>query len=81
MDGDGDVRPRLDGGLDELAQERLARVLARARGALEDDRAVDLVGGFEDRLDLLHVVDVERGKAVAVLGGVIEQLSYGDERH
>ena len=31
------------------------------------------LGGLHDRLDLLHVVDVERGQAVVVFGSVIEQ--------
>ena len=38
-------------------------------------------GGLHDRLDLLQVVDVERRHAVAVLGGVVEQLAQGDECH
>ena len=42
---------------------------------------VGLLGGLHDGLDLLHVVDVEGGHAVAVLGGVIEQLSQRDTGH
>ena len=34
-----------------------------------------------DRLDLLQVVDVERGQAVAVLGGVVEELAHRDQGH
>ena len=38
-------------------------------------------GRLHDRLDLLHVVDIERGHAVVVFGGMIEQNSHRDERH
>ena len=34
-----------------------------------------------DRLHLLEVVDVERRQAVAVFGGVVEQLAHRDEGH
>ncbi len=37
--------------------------------------------GFHDRLNLLHVVDVERGQTVIVLGGMIEQQTHGNEWH
>src|SRR5581483_1029160 len=71
----------LDGGLDEVAQEELARVLPRAGRRLHDDGAVGLGGGSHDRLHLLEIVDVEGGQAVIVLGGVIEQLTHGNQRH
>jgi hypothetical protein len=38
-------------------------------------------GGFHDGLDLFQVVDVEGGQAVAVFGGVVEQLAHGNEGH
>jgi hypothetical protein len=41
----------------------------------------DLVGSGHDRLHLLQVVDVEGRDAVAVLGGMVEQLAHGDEGH
>ena len=40
-----------------------------------------LAGRLHDRLDLLHVVDVERADAVAAGGGLVEELAHGDERH
>jgi hypothetical protein len=76
-----DVRIGLDRGLDQVAQERLARVLTGARGALHDDRGVRLVGRFHDGAHLLEVVDVERRQSVAVLGGVVEQLTHRNEWH
>ena len=78
---DRDVGMGLDGGLDQVAQEGLAGILAGAGGALHDHRAVGLVGGLHDGLDLLQVVDVEGGQAVAVFGGVVEQLAHGYEGH
>jgi hypothetical protein len=38
-------------------------------------------GGFHDGLDLFQVVDVEGRQAVAVFGGVVEQLAHGYEGH
>ena len=42
---------------------------------------VGLLRRLQDRLDLLHVVHVERGDGVAVFRRVIEQLPRRDERH
>ena len=64
-----------------MLDEGLAGVLAGAGAGLQDDRRADLVGGGHHRLHLLEVVDVEGGDAVAVLGGVVEQLAHGDEWH
>src|SRR5450759_4489318 len=47
-------------------------VLARAAAGLDDHRRVLGGGGLHDGQALLHVVDVEGGHAVAVLGGVVE---------
>ena len=76
-----DGRVALDRRLDQVAQEHFARVFARAGGRLHDHRAVRLGRGGHDRLHLLQVVDVERGQAVVVLGGVVEQLAHRNERH
>jgi hypothetical protein len=78
---DRDVRPLFDGGQDQVAQERRTGVLAGTGGGLHDDRGVRLVGGLHDGAHLLQVVDVEGGDAVAVLGGVIQQLAQADQGH
>ena len=39
------------------------------------------VGGLHDGLHLLQVVDVESRQAVAVFGGVVQQLTHGYEWH
>src|SRR5262249_30833753 len=36
---------------------------------------------FHDRLNLLHVVDVKRGQAVIVFGGMVEQQTHRYKRH
>ena len=69
------VRIGFHGSLDEVAQERFPGILARAGGALHDHRAVGFVSRFHDRLDLLKVVHVEGGQAVAVFRRVIEKLT------
>jgi hypothetical protein len=66
------MRVGFDGGRDHVAQKGFAGVLAGACGALQDDRAVHGIGGLHDGVDLFHVVDVERRKAVAVFRRVIE---------
>ncbi|ABA49009.1 hypothetical protein BURPS1710b_0998 [Burkholderia pseudomallei 1710b] len=73
---DGNVRVRFHRRLDQVAQERLARVLPGARRCLHDHGRADFVGGRHDRLHLFQVVHVERGQAVAVLRGVIQQLTH-----
>ena len=78
---DGYVRPHFRGRENEVAQEGFTGIAARAGGALQDDRSVDRGSGLHDRLDLLHVVDVESRQAVMVFCRVIEQLSEGNDSH
>ena len=66
------VRIGFHGGVDEMAQKCFPGILARACGALHDDRAVGFIGRFHDRLDLLQIVHVESGEAIAVFRRVIE---------
>ncbi len=73
---DRDVRIGFDGGVDQVAQEGFAGVLARAGRGLHDHRAVDRVGGSHDGLHLFEVVDVECRQAVAVFGGMVQQLTH-----
>ena len=71
----------LDGGLDQVLDEGLAGVLAGAGAGLQDHRRAGFLGGFHHGLDLLQVVDVEGRDAIAVFGGMVEQLAHGNERH
>jgi hypothetical protein len=75
------VRPLLDGGQDQVAQERRAGVLARTGRGLHDHRAVGFCSRFHDGAHLLEVVDVERRDAVTMLGGVIQYLAQSCKCH
>ena len=81
MQAHGNLRILLDRREHEMTQERLAGIASRAGRCLQDHRTVDFLGGLHDRVDLLHVVDVERGQAIGVLGGVVEELLERDEGH
>ena len=81
VEDDRDVGVGFGGREHHVPQIRLARVFARPRRRLQDHRRAGFLGRFHDRLDLLEVVDVERGDAVAVLGGVVEHLAQGHESH
>ena len=81
MHRDRDVGIGLDGGLDEVLEEELARIGASAGGGLEDHGGADFFGRRHNGLDLLEVVDVEGGNAVGVFSCVVEQLAHGYESH
>jgi hypothetical protein len=51
-------------------------IFAGAGRRLHDHRAAGLVGRGHDGLDLLQIVDVKRREAVAVFGGVVQQLTH-----
>jgi hypothetical protein len=75
------ARVLLDRCQDQVLDERLARILARAGAGLQDHRRAGFLRGRHHGLHLFEVVDVERRDAVAVLGGVVQQLAHGDEGH
>jgi hypothetical protein len=75
------MRELFDRRQDQVAQEGRAGVLAGTGGGLTDDRRVGLVGGLHDGAHLLQVVDVERGHAVLMLSGVVQQLAQADQGH
>jgi hypothetical protein len=68
----GISRIQLGRGQHQVPQVSVLRILPGAAGGLDDDRRIGLAGRLHDRLDLLHVVDVEGGHAVVVFGGMIE---------
>ena len=78
---DRDVRVELGRRDHQVAQVVVVRVRTRAARGLDDHRRIGLGSGHHDRLDLLHVVDVESADAVAVFGGVVEQNAHRDEGH
>ena len=67
--------------VDHLGQHDVVGVGAGAARRLDDHRRVGGLGRLHDGEALLHVVDVEGRHAVAMLGGVVEQLAKGDAGH
>jgi len=65
----------------QLLQVDHLAVFQRAAARLDDHRAVRVVRGLHDRLDLFHVVDVERANAIVAFGRFIKYLSHGYEWH
>ena len=76
-----DRRIKLDQTIDQILQDNVVGVAARATASLDNHRSIDLFGRFHDGQALLHVVNVEGGQAVVVFGGVIEQLSKRNAGH
>jgi hypothetical protein len=81
MHADGDLRMDLDQGVDQAGEHDVVGVLAGAAARLDDHGGVDLGRRIHDGEALLHVVDVEGGHPVAVLGRVVEKLSKRDAGH
>ena len=71
VERDGDLRIELHRRLHQVEEEAIVRVGAGAARRLDDHRRGRLAGGLHDRLDLLHVVDVESANAVPAFGGLI----------
>ena len=70
------MRVSLDCRLDQMLQERLAGIFARPCTGLHDDRRTHRIGSSHDGLHLFQIVDIEGRNAVAVLGGMVEQLAH-----
>ena len=62
----------VDGGFNQILEESLTGIFARAGRGLHDYRAVGFGRRLHDRLHLLQIVYVEGGDTVAVFGGVVE---------
>ncbi len=67
--------------VDHAGKHDVVGVAAGAARGLQDDRRVGGARRFHDRQALLHVVDVEGGNAVAMLGRMVEKLAKGDAGH
>ncbi len=77
----GDVGEFFHGRQNQMTQERRTGVFAGTGGGLHDHRAVGLISRFHDGAHLFQIVYVECGHAVALFGGVVQQLSHTDESH
>ena len=78
---DGDVGIGFHSCQDQVTQEVFASVVTSTTRRLQDHGAIGFIGCPHDRLDLLHVVDVEGRNAVAIFCRVVEQKPHGYERH
>ncbi len=65
--------------LGHVAQNRRVGVLARTLRNLHDDRRLRLDGGLNNRLHLLHRVEVERRNRITALDGLCEHFLGIDE--
>src|SRR5690606_30886611 len=81
MHGDRNFGIELGRGEHEVTEIIVLRVAAGPARGLHDHRRVGLARSLHDRLDLLHVVDVERREPVITLRGVIEELAHCDKGH
>ena len=66
---------------DQVLDEALARIFARARAGLQNNRRADFVSSGHDSVHLLQVVDVKRRNAVAIGCGVVKQFAHGNKCH
>ena len=78
---DGDLRIDLGERVDHLGQHDVVGVGAGAARRLDDHWRVAGPGRLHDGEALFHVVDVECRHAVAMFGGVVEQLAKCDAGH
>ena len=69
-----DLRIHFGSGLHETKEKSVICVGARSATGLNDDGRPGFTRRFHDRLDLFHVVDVERPNTVATFGGFIKYL-------
>ena len=65
----------------QVMQVPVLRVGARAAAGLDDHGRLGFARRLHDRLDLLHVVDVERANAVTALGRLVQKLPHRDHWH
>ena len=77
----GNMRKLFHRRQNQMAQKGCAGIFARTGRCLHDYGRIDLVGRLHNRTHLFEVVDVEGGQAVAMLGGMVEQLAHGYESH
>ncbi len=72
----GNLGVELRGGEHQVIQEPVLRIGARAAAGLHDHRRLGFARRFHDRLNLFHVVDVERANAISAFGCLIEKLPH-----
>ena len=78
---DRDVRVKFGCREHQVTQVSVLRVRSGTTRRLDDHRRISFLGRLHDRLDLFHVVDVEGGDAVIVLGCMIKDDAKRNQRH
>ena len=81
MHADRNMRIHFRQRVHHVAQHDVIGVGAGAARGLDDDGRIQRIAGFADGEGLFHVIDVECRNAVAMFGGVVEQLTKGDAGH
>ena len=74
VQGNGNLRIKLHSSLDQLFQIHGIGVLAGAGGSLQDHRGFQLCSRLGDRLDDLHVVDIECADCIAAIVCLFKHL-------
>jgi hypothetical protein len=72
MHADRDIGIHLHRRLNQMAQDNVVGVGARAPARLQNNRRVGFFGGHHDRQHLLHIVDIESRNAVIVFRRVVQ---------
>ena len=72
-----DIRQRID----HPRQHQILGIGACTARRLQNNRRIAGCRSFHHGKPLLHIVDVEGGNAVTILGSMIEQLSQGNPGH
>lgn len=65
--------------LGHVAQERLVGVLARAAGHLQNHGRLLLDASLDNRLHLLHIIEVKRGDSIFAVDSFFEKLARIDQ--
>ena len=81
MQAERNLRIHLLQRVDHLRQHDVVGIGARAARSLDDDGRIDGRRRVHDGEPLFHIVDVECRHAVAVVGGVIQQLPQRNSCH
>ena len=71
----------LDSSLSKRHQILLLSVLSRAGGNLKNNRRLSLSGSLSDRLNDLHIIDVESADSISASVSLLEHLSSSYKCH
>ncbi|SCY84387.1 hypothetical protein SAMN03159288_04618 [Rhizobium sp. NFACC06-2] len=81
MHADRDMRILFDSRMDEMRKRLVPCKSTSTSAGLHDDRTIRAICRLHDGEHLLRVINVKRGNGVAIFGGMIEQLTKGNDSH